>query len=741
MSFTKNEPPSPEPAIDTVAMLGEEAAAVHGKPLPPHENQYVALNQLNSAALCLSGGGIRSASFALGVIQALASHPFPAKESKIDAAEESMLARFHYLSTVSGGGYCGSWLSAWRHHNDFPTLWSELTGRPRGPDHEPAAISWLRENSNFLTPKVGLTSADTWAALTIVVRNLILNWLVILPVLVLLILALKVLLVFGGYLAAIPHDQCWPAIALLILSAAALVWALRFSTRNRPTRQVDTADEPQSGGTPQPQTKLAGQSQVLGQYVPAALISAFLISMAAVTPCAYSTLGPPLSLVWPIMIGACFGFLVYLLGWLAAGLKLDLGDLVPWVISGAIYGIIVAIGAHVYFQATGSPLSDSADAKLSIFFFFRIPVILLLVFGTPWVVMSQLIAEMVFVGLTSGERDSDGDREWFGRAGGFLFFLALAWIVLMFLIFVGSDLAGEVFPKLKSTLVAAGGVSAIVTALLGKSRWTPAKGPAKGGKQVSANLALGLAASVFAITLLVGISWLLDYLLFGTSLSATGIMRPQVALHDWPGFPYELVWLVFAAAIAALVGVIASKNVNINRFSLHALYRNRLIRTYPGASNHRQNPETGPADMNPFTRFAQSDNPRMHELWPPTTSDLHPATNKKMWRPFHVINMTLNIASTKRLAWQERKAEPFTVTPIHSGSSCKGARHMALPGASRLERRSPFPGRRRARTWGIIRLRPLVCCSPFSMCGLDGGWVIPARKVRVPITMKALPSR
>jgi hypothetical protein len=36
--------------------------------------------------------------------------------------------------------------------------------------------------------------------------------------------------------------------------------------------------------------------------------------------------------------------------------------------------------------------------------------------------------------------------------------------------------------------------------------------------------------------------------------------------------------------------------------------------------------------------------------------------------------MTLNIASTKRLAWQERKAEPFTVTPIHSGSSCKGFR-------------------------------------------------------------------
>ena len=40
------------------------------------------------AALCLSGGGIRSALFALGVLQALARH--------------GLLKQFHYLSTVSG---------------------------------------------------------------------------------------------------------------------------------------------------------------------------------------------------------------------------------------------------------------------------------------------------------------------------------------------------------------------------------------------------------------------------------------------------------------------------------------------------------------------------------------------------------------------------------------------------------------------------------------------------------------
>ena len=55
-------------------------------------------------ALCLSGGGIRSATFGLGVIQGL--------------AEQGMLGAFDYLSTVSGGGYIGGWLTAWKQHMD-----------------------------------------------------------------------------------------------------------------------------------------------------------------------------------------------------------------------------------------------------------------------------------------------------------------------------------------------------------------------------------------------------------------------------------------------------------------------------------------------------------------------------------------------------------------------------------------------------------------------------------------------
>jgi hypothetical protein len=67
------------------------------------QEAYKVAHNLGLSALALSGGGIRSACVALGVIQAL--------------AEAKLLRRFDYLSTVSGGGYIGSWLSAWLYWN------------------------------------------------------------------------------------------------------------------------------------------------------------------------------------------------------------------------------------------------------------------------------------------------------------------------------------------------------------------------------------------------------------------------------------------------------------------------------------------------------------------------------------------------------------------------------------------------------------------------------------------------
>jgi hypothetical protein len=96
--------------------------------------------------LALSGGGIRSATFNLGLLQGLHSL--------------GLLPCFHYLSTVSGGGYIGGFWSAWRHHRApanplFPKV-------EEGSDHaEPEEIRHLREFSNFLSPRLGVLSVDT----------------------------------------------------------------------------------------------------------------------------------------------------------------------------------------------------------------------------------------------------------------------------------------------------------------------------------------------------------------------------------------------------------------------------------------------------------------------------------------------------------------------------------------------------------------------------------------------------
>lgn len=86
----------------------------------------------NLVGLACSGGGIRSASFCLGVIQHLISHKL---FSKID-----------YLSTVSGGGYIGSCISALAKDNsDNLHLLTDKNGR-----NEPDALNHIRNYSEYL---------------------------------------------------------------------------------------------------------------------------------------------------------------------------------------------------------------------------------------------------------------------------------------------------------------------------------------------------------------------------------------------------------------------------------------------------------------------------------------------------------------------------------------------------------------------------------------------------------------
>jgi predicted acylesterase/phospholipase RssA len=111
------------------------------------------------AGLALSGGGIRSASFCLGALQAL------------DKA--CVLKKIDYLSTVSGGGYIGTSLSAAmsRSKGAFPFT-SSLT------QDEPYPVPHVRNHSNYLFPQ-GII--NIFYNVAIYLRGLLANALLILP--------------------------------------------------------------------------------------------------------------------------------------------------------------------------------------------------------------------------------------------------------------------------------------------------------------------------------------------------------------------------------------------------------------------------------------------------------------------------------------------------------------------------------------------------------------------------------
>lgn len=115
--------------------------------------------------LALSGGGIRSATFNLGVIQAL--------------KRCGLFDCIDYLSTVSGGGYIGSCLSSlYTSTSQFPF------GHQQGVS-EPAAFRHLRNNANYLAPK-GLL--DLLRIPALLFRGVVINFLIILPYILLAVL-------------------------------------------------------------------------------------------------------------------------------------------------------------------------------------------------------------------------------------------------------------------------------------------------------------------------------------------------------------------------------------------------------------------------------------------------------------------------------------------------------------------------------------------------------------------------
>jgi len=173
--------------------------------------------------LAFSGGGIRSATFNLGVLQGL--------------AERGLLPHIDYLSTVSGGGYIGSWLhGVIRHKHDGdprPAATDLDPNRPPGqPESDP--IAFLRKYSNYLAPRNGL-SLDALVIPLIWFRNMILNQTIIIAFLMATFIAL---LAPGALLHQIAIDAIpiSPRALLIIAGLVTAVAVFKIGTGLRPAR-------------------------------------------------------------------------------------------------------------------------------------------------------------------------------------------------------------------------------------------------------------------------------------------------------------------------------------------------------------------------------------------------------------------------------------------------------------------------------------------------------------------------
>ena len=665
------------------ARLAAVCDAVHKLPRP-------------RTALCFSGGGIRSATFGLGVLQGLAGR--------------GLLPEFDYLSTVSGGGYLGGWFSAWLKREADKLKGERAAGGgdereqaredgkqateniqralnfPPAPklQPEPEPVRHLRSYSNYMSPKLGLLSADTWTLVAIYFRNLFLNWLVLIPLILGVLAIPRFSLAIASWRIPVRVEGAWLQLAFWAAVACG-VFAISYIIASRPSVADDGA------------SVLSKAKRYEGWFLilcmaPLLLLSRLIASYWAwlripVDRLKYNLFG--YDLPHNAVAFALFGVMLYFGAYLVARIflvkwkkSLRLEWLVA-IITGALGGLLTYLmAAYVFDNPVGLPAGATAPDASGVVTAARYVCL-----AAPTFLLLFLAAATIFVGLASFYT-TDADREWLARCGAWILIAALGWIAISSVVIFGPVLLFYFGPKILTAvgsaagLVTVGGAASGKTAAnekeekkKGKSGWTP----------LLKNLAIAFAAPVFAIFLLIVLSLLMTFLAQAIHDALAGASWVPAALKDalslktieWDKLPrwsyagedgkpvlvdrhgllnvlyYMPGWFFFALTLLIVaVGVLMGLYVNINKFSLHGAYRDRLIRAYLGASRIKSQ-----RSPNPFTGFDERDNVGMSEL---------------ASRPLHVVNMTLNLVSlsSEQLAWQDRKAESFTATRLFCGSFC-----------------------------------------------------------------------
>jgi hypothetical protein len=636
------------------------------RPLSSRSSSVDHAHAAELVGLAVSGGGIRSATFSLGVIQALAS---------LD-----LLRRFDYLSTVSGGGYIGSWLAAWIKRLDGGVREAQQRLSPqRGAlptEVEARPIRMLREYSNYLSPSVGSFSADTWTIAAVWLRNTVLNQLVLIAFLAAALLVPWLLLVVGAdpvqggwqFDDGVPLWTQWVLAGSFVVSVAAIGISLG---------DFDDANDDAMGATPKGLGWSESRIVVLvgGSLLTGAWLAAFVI--VAMTSGEWE-LGSWVPL--PDRPDAA--------GWLS-GTEWTIAAIATAMMFLALNAVQVAGRYARCLVASERPgekprLADSAWAYVRLLAFPPVPAAVggLLIALSPRIASmvatrlggtSELVYQLVLlppllmeaVALTLvlhigllGRWLPDERREWWSRLGAHQLRLAFAWTAVGAIAVLVPHWMDAHF-DLKKLLTA---IMWLVTTLGGVvAAQAPATSSAEAPSLKSRLLEwlAHLAPLVFILGLLVAVSMLITRLLV----------------------PTDSVQVSIALGVFTVTGLVLSWRVDINEFSMHHFYKNRLVRCYLGASRDRSDRRA-----NRFTGFDANDDIKLSQLRTEPDSDKTPYVG-----PYPLINTALNLTKGSELAWQERKAESFIFSPLACGYELTDSR---VTGQWHLRRAGYRPTRR-----------------------------------------------
>jgi hypothetical protein len=311
-------------------------------------------------------------------------------------------------------------------------------------------------------------------------------------------------------------------------------------------------------------------------------------------------------------------------------------------------------------------------------------------FGPPMALLVFGVSATLEIGLLGRLLEED-EREWWAKFEAVLLLAAVYWVALFVIVLYVPWLIHLAEPGVKIWFKSGLALGWLGTSFAGA---IVKRNPSTENSKGTAHFLRGLIAYVAPWVFLTG-------LVATVSILVNSIVNAEPFPRD-QGFDY---WAIVALGRtealmvlccgSGLFALLTASLVDVNLFSLHNMYANRLIRAYLGASRKKKTWSdrwcrgSRPVDRCGAPTNSQGQVREEHPISGFDFDDDIPLTDLRMgrkspdlglpayWGPLPLINTALNLVATRELDWQERLAESFVLSPFYCGSESTG--YQPLP--------------------------------------------------------------